>query len=291
MKPVDAKSQIVNSLNIVDFRISEIEKHKETLLAYFEDHGARVFNENSFEDLMKCKDELVKNFKRKEEDLVTVDERLVNLRKNKDGLQKQLEQMQFLERDQSEINIKVKDYRERILQVISIDLAGNETDKKLNEMVLNRSQGQYEVLSKEVNSETQKIEQQEQAIENDLNNFRSSLSSKVGLIDNNENEFRMSNDKIQRLTGEVSRLSKAAKSGQSGVEQELEALNEQIDDLKENVALYNDNLNKRTKEMFELSEQMSSSAKNKVITLFRGPQPVLGTAVETSRYPINTERV
>ena len=264
MKPVESKTELERSLNITKFRISEINRQKEQLMADFEENDVQIFEGNSLEELNKCKEDIITSYKKKEGDLETLDGKIDAVRKNKEELQRQLDQIQHLERDQSEINIKIKDYRERILQIITIDLVGNESDAKLNEKVLNKAQLQTDMLLKEVTNESQKIEQQEQNIEGDLNNFRSSLSSKEGLVENSEVELRTNLQKIQRLSDEVNRLTRTAKGSKKSFEEDLAAINEKIDDLKEDVATYNQNISQRTKELMEATGKVSSNAKNKV---------------------------
>lgn len=264
MKPVENKSEIERSLNIIKFRISELQRQRNILLKSLEDNGAQVFSENSMEELNRCKEELTNNYKKKEEDLVILEEKLETLRKKKDTLQKQLDQIQYLERDQSEINIKIKDYRERIMQLITVDLVGNESDAKLNEKVLVKAQAQLESMTKEITSESERLEEQEQNMENDLNNFRASLSSKEGLSENNENELRTTKVKIQNLTVELEKFNKQNKGSKKNLDDDLEGMEDNMENLKDNLAMFNENKDRRTKELVEISEKMRNNAKNKV---------------------------
>ena len=246
------------------FRISELQKQRDTLVNYFESSNAQMFTENTIEELLRVKEDIAKNYKKKDEESVMLDEKLDALRKNKDALQKQLEQIQFLEKDQSEITIRIKDYRERILQIVSVDIVGNETDIKLNEKVLNKAQITLESLNKEVNIETQKLDEQEQSVEGDLNNFRSSLSSKEGLNVNDENELRNTTQKIARLMEEISKSKSLPKGGSNSLDEEIEAIANKIENLKENLEAFNESVTRKTEEIVNNSEQMTKIAKNKV---------------------------
>jgi len=265
MKSVDGKNDIERGLNIVRFRISEIQKQRDTLVAYFESSDAELFSDNTIEELLRVKEGINQSYKKKDEESALLDEKLDTLRKNKDTLQKQLEQIQHLEKDQSEITIRIKDYRERILQIVPVDIIGNETDIKLNEKVLNKAQINLDSLNKEVNIESQKLDEQEQSLENDLNNFRASLSSKEGLNANDENEFRNVNQKIARLMEEINKFGKLPKGGKSNLEEEIEAINNKIENLRDNLEMFNESVTLKTKKLLETSEQMTKNAKNKVI--------------------------
>lgn len=264
MKPLEGKPELEGRLNVLKFRISDLQKRKETVLADIETEGNQIFTENSIDELYKCKEQLVQQYKRKDEVLGAIDEKLDNFRKSKDEKQRQLDQLQFSDRDQSETSIKIKDYRERILQLINVDLSGNETDAKLNEKVLKTAQSQVDSLTKEVNTESQKLEDQEQNMENELNNYRSSLSSKEGLNDNNEHELVTTTQKIQLLADEIAKFNKNPKGNKKTVDDEIAKVNDSIDDCKENLAIDNDKLNKLTKELVETTEKIRNSAKNKV---------------------------
>jgi len=266
MKPVDGRIDIETAVRIVKRDIEEVQRQRDALLTYFEENDVETFSDNSSEELVKCKDEVVRSCQKKEEEIVLVDQKLEGLRKKKEDLQKQLEELSNLNKDSTESAVRTKDYRNRILEIIPVELVGNETEIKLNEKVLNKAQIQLETWEKEVKTESAKLEEQERASENDLKNFGSGLASKEGLYMNDETEYKNIGAKIQRLTEEIKQAGggRQNQGGRSAIDNELERISDNMENLKDNLGNYNDNLNQKTKELVEITEQMGKNAQNKV---------------------------
>ena len=267
MKPEEEKSEAEKHLNIAKYKIQELEKKRNALLDEFDTKGQNVFTDNSLKDLIECKENLVENYAKKEVDLRTIESKLDNLRNEKDSAQKQLDQLMNAEKDNSEVTIKLKDCREKIMAIVTVNLIGNESDERYNDKVVIEAERQLTLMTKELDNETKRFDDQENILEMRLNNTRADLSSKMNTNTMSAKELDAINPKIVNLSQEVAELAKKVKIGKPQSSRQLEELNEKIENLRESSTMNSETLDRKTKELVEISGQITDNTKNKELVL------------------------
>lgn len=254
-------------MNIVKYKISELERKRNELLEQFENQDAQVFTDNTIQELIQCKEDLVKSYSKKENEMKNIEDKLEQLRQEKDGLQRQLDQVYNADRDGSETAIKLKDCREKILGILTITIMGYEADDKLNDKVLFEAQNQLTAITKEMETDKKKFDDQENSIQTKLDNTKSELAARWGAVSQSEKELGTIEQKMSLLTKDLNELAKRTRNKPRNIDQSLDEINQKLDNLRETRRLTNDNMNNKNKEMIELSGQITETTKNKDMIL------------------------
>lgn len=264
VRPDQEKAELEHNLSIIRYKMSENEKKKEEVLQQFEIYQHQIFTDNSIEDLKKGRDDFLKAFSKKENDLKTCETKLEEQRQEKEVKLKKLESLQSSDKEISEINIKLKDCRDKLVDLAELDTSNLPMDDKYNDKIYNDSQTRLNTLVKEVESEKRKRDEEENKIETLLNEARAELSHKQGLLELKNQEFDQTNIKIASLSKEVIELSRITKNKPRNSNNALEDINDQIDNLKETSDSFSMAYDKKTNELMDLTNQITGFSKTKV---------------------------
>ena len=265
MRPEEERGDVERNINIVKYKISELEKKRNELLEMFETMDAQIFTENTIQELIQCKEDLVKSYSKKENEIKNIENKLEQLRQEKDTVQRQLDQVNNADRDSSEVTIKLKDCRDKILGLITINLIGNETDERYYEKILNEAEKQLIALTKEMENDKKKFDEQENNIQTRLDNTKAELATKWGAVNGSERELSTIEQKMSLLTKELNELTKRTRNKPRNIDQSIEEINQKLENLRETRRLINDSMNNKNKELIDLSGQLNENTKNKVI--------------------------
>lgn len=273
VRPDEEKAQLENDLGVIRYKAEENERKRKEINEIFAIHEHQRFTDNSIEELKKGRDEFLKVYSKKEADFKMIEKKLEEERLEKENKLKKLENLQNSDKELNEINIKLKDCRDKLVDYADLNISNFPVDDKYNDRIYTEAQNKLNTLVKELEAEKRKRDEEENKIETLLNEARADLSRKEGLIDLKNSEYDQTNIKITTLTKEIAELTRITKNKPRNSSNALEELNEQIDSLKETSDSFSQAYNKKTNELMELSNQITGFSKIKVfrpkIVIFR----------------------